>query len=177
MALSNRIRYPIWSGIPSCVQYNIRVSGKHNQLQYIKSLAVQYTQFMIISYVSEHQLSHIIDASHITPTIRANRDCMLLKLIDWRHCLYFKQVSYIPGTMAQTSGAKLGPTARQSSNRYNKSGNMYNMYNRNKNRNRMGHQSLYGNPVVEPSFGCAIYILGSPKIQTLSPPTIFSVPM
>ena len=32
-----------------------------------------------------------------------------------------------------------------------------------------------GNPAVEPSFGCATYILGPPKIQTLSPPSIFPI--
>ena len=35
-------------------------------------------QFFIINYVSEYQLSHVIDASHTTPTTRANRDPQLL---------------------------------------------------------------------------------------------------
>jgi len=39
-------------------------------------------QFFIINYVSEHQLPHIIDASHATPITRANRGPQLSKLID-----------------------------------------------------------------------------------------------
>ena len=50
--------------------------------QYNKSITVQYTQFVIINYVSEHQLSHVIGASHITPTTRVNQDSKLLKSID-----------------------------------------------------------------------------------------------
>ena len=50
---------------------------------------------------------------------------------------------------------------------------MNNMYNRNKNRNRKGCQSPHENPAVKPSFGCATYILDPPKIQMLSPLTIF----
>ena len=34
-----------------------------------------------INYVSEHQLSHVIDASHTTPITHANRDPQLLKLM------------------------------------------------------------------------------------------------
>jgi len=53
-------------------------------------------------------LSHVIGASHTTPTTRANRGPMLLKLIGWRHYLCFRWVSYIPGTTAQTPGAEPG---------------------------------------------------------------------
>ena len=38
-------------------------------------------QLFIINYVSEHQLSHVIDASHIMPITRANRGPQLLKVI------------------------------------------------------------------------------------------------
>ena len=69
-------------------------------------------QFLIINYVSEHQLSHIIDASHTTPTTRANRGPQLLKLIGWRHCLCFRWVLYIPGTTTQTPNPEPGPTVR-----------------------------------------------------------------
>ena len=33
---------------------------------------VYYRQVIIIYYVSEHQLPHVIDASHTTPTTRVN---------------------------------------------------------------------------------------------------------
>ena len=69
------------------------------------------TQFFIINYVSEHQLPHVIDASHTTTT-RANRDPQLLKLIGWRHCLYFRWVPCISGITTQTPGAEPGHTAR-----------------------------------------------------------------
>ena len=49
--------------------------------------------------------------------------------------------------------------------------------NRNKNRNRTECQSPYKNPAMEPSFGSATYILSPPKIQTLSPPSVFSIPV
>ena len=62
-------------------------------------------------YVSEHHLSHVIDASHTLPTTRANRGHMLLKLINWRHCPCFRWVPYIPGTMPQSPSAKPGLTA------------------------------------------------------------------
>ena len=34
-----------------------------------------------IQFISEHQLPHVIDASHTTPTTRANQVPKLLKLI------------------------------------------------------------------------------------------------
>ena len=49
----------------------MHVSGKDNPLQYI-----------IIYYVSEHQLSPVIDAFHTTPITRVNRGPNLLKLIS-----------------------------------------------------------------------------------------------
>ena len=55
------------------------------------------------------------------------------------------------------------------------SGNMYNMYNRNK--NRTGCQSPHRNPTEEPSFDCATFILGLPKIQMMSPLSIFLIPV
>ena len=41
----------------------------------------QYIITVIINYVSEHQLPPVIDASHTTPTTRANRGPQLLKLV------------------------------------------------------------------------------------------------
>ena len=70
--MSNQVRCII-----GCPTY-IHVSDKDNQLQYI-----------IIYYISKHQLSHVINASHTTPTTRVNQGPMLLKLISWRHCLCF----------------------------------------------------------------------------------------
>ena len=45
-------------------------------------ITVYYKQFIIINYVSEHQLPHVIDISHTTPITNVNRDSMLWKLID-----------------------------------------------------------------------------------------------
>ena len=66
----------------------------------------------VINYVSEHQLPHVVNASHTTPTTHVNQVPMLLKLIDWRYCLYFKWVPYIPGTTAQTPGTEPDLTSR-----------------------------------------------------------------
>jgi len=126
----------------------MHVLGKDNQLQYI-----------IIYYVNEHQLPPIIDASHTTPITRVKRGPKLLKLIGWRHCSCFRCVLYIPGTTAQTLVAELVLSLGSQEH-----------YNRNK--NRTGYKSPPGNPAVEPSFGCTTYILGPPKIQTLSSPLI-----
>ena len=82
------------------------MTSEYSQSQY----AIK--QFIIINYVSEHQLPHIIDASHTTLTTHANRGPQLLKLIGWRHCLCFKWVPCISGTTTQTPGAEPGPTAR-----------------------------------------------------------------
>ena len=67
----------------------------------------QYTinSLSFINYFSEHQLPHVIDASHATPTTHVNRGSELLKLIGWRHYPYFRWISYIPETTAQSPGA------------------------------------------------------------------------
>jgi len=44
----------------------------------------------------EHQLPHLISASHTTPTTRVNLHPK--KLVGWRHCPYFMLVPYILGT-------------------------------------------------------------------------------
>ena len=82
--MSNQVRCNI-----ECPTY-IHVSGKNNQLQYI-----------IIYYISEHQFSLVINASHTIPITRVNRGPKLLKLIGWRHCPCFRWVPYIPGTTAR----------------------------------------------------------------------------
>ena len=98
----------------------MHVSGVYNQSRYIMNTLLLLCQ--------RHQLPPVIDASLITPVTHVNQGSMLLKLIGWRHCLYFKWVPYIPGTTAQTTGVEPSPTARKSGNMYNKSGNMYSMY-------------------------------------------------
>ena len=50
--------------------------------QVIQSVTICNNQFINIYYVSEHQLSHVIDASHTTPTTHANRGPQLLKLVE-----------------------------------------------------------------------------------------------
>ena len=61
----------------------------------------------------------VIDASHTTFIARANRDRMLLKLIEWRYCSCFRWTPYIPGITAQTPGVEPGRTARYYSNSNN----------------------------------------------------------
>ena len=60
-------------------------------------ITVYYEQFIFINYVSEHRLSHAVDASYSTPTTRVNRDFMLLKLIE-RHYLCFRSVRIYSGS-------------------------------------------------------------------------------
>ena len=91
-AVSNNIRCPIKSCVQSCVHYIIHVSGVYNQLQYV-----------YYYYISEHQLSPIIDASHTTSITRVNQNLMLLKLIGWRHCPCFRWIPYIHGTTTSVS--------------------------------------------------------------------------
>ena len=80
--------------------------GVHHGIQVYNKLArIKYgvlCQSVVINYVSEHQLPHVEDASHTTPTTHVNWGPILLKLIGWRYCLCFKWVSCIPGTTAQT---------------------------------------------------------------------------
>jgi len=52
--------------------------------------AVYYVRFIIINYVNEHQLPHIVNASHITPTIYVNHTCQsgfYIIEIDWLETL------------------------------------------------------------------------------------------
>jgi len=143
------------------------ITSKHT------STKVFDVSLLLLIMSGNNQLQHAIDTFHTTPTTHVNRGLMLLKVISWRHCLCVKWVPYIPGTTTQTPA--LNQALSQDSqvtynmtcnmcNMYNKSGNMYNMYNRNK--NMTGRQSPHGNPAVEPSFGCATYILGPSKIES-----------
>ena len=116
----------------------------------------------VINYVSEHQLSHVTDTFHTTPITCVNQGPKLLKLIGWRHYLCFRWVLYIPGTTTQMPGAELDCTARYYSNSKTK---------------QYGMSVISGNPAVEPYLGCATCILGPPKILTLSPPSIFPIPV
>jgi len=102
--------------------------------------------FFIINYVSKHQLQHVIDASHITPTTRANQDPKLLKLIGWRHCLCFWWAC-----------AYLGPRPRLLTlNDDLPQGNQVTCITCiTWTRTELGYQSPHGNPTMKPSFGCA----------------------
>jgi len=71
------------------VQCAIRSPTRYTRLRWTQSVTVHYGQFIINYYVSEHQLSHVIDASHTTPTIHVNQNPKLMNLIDWRHCPCF----------------------------------------------------------------------------------------
>jgi len=63
------------------------VSEAYHGIQVYDKLAhISYSasyQSVVINYISEHQLSHAIDASHTTP-IYVSRGPILLKLIGWR---------------------------------------------------------------------------------------------
>ena len=61
-------------------------------------------------------MSHVINASHTTPTTHVNQGPIILKLIGWRYCLYFRWVPYIPGTTTLTPGVETGCTVRYYSN-------------------------------------------------------------
>jgi len=52
-----------------------------SSVRWVRTVTIYYKQFFIIYYVNEHQLSPVIDTSHITPTTRVNQDPKLLKLI------------------------------------------------------------------------------------------------
>jgi len=75
---------------------------------------VYYEQFIIVNYISEHQLLPVIDTSHTTPTTLVNRNTMLLKLIeeDVVHALAGSRIYSEP--RPQFSDAEPGRTARYS---------------------------------------------------------------
>jgi len=138
----------------------MHVSGVYNQSQYIKN--------SLLLLCCEYQLPPVIDASRTTPITRVNQGPMLLKLIGWRHCLCFKRVPCIPGTTAHTPALNQAlPQGSQVTCITCITGT----------RIGLGCQSPYGNPGVESSFGCATYIKGPSKIQTLTYPSISSIPV
>jgi len=67
------IVYISWHTCIRCLSYYV----------YIKfSLQCQCKiQVLVINYVNEHQLPHVIDASYTTPTAHVNQGPKLLKLI------------------------------------------------------------------------------------------------
>ena len=152
--MSNQVRCII-----GCPIY-IHVTGK-NKLQYI-----------IIYYVSEHQLPPVIDASHTTPITRVNRNPKLLKLIDWRHCPCFRWVPYIPRLRPQFPGAEPGHTAR-----YLITVTVISLW------KQWNNNSTYGMSVIpqEPCSGtlsrlCNLYLRSNQNIK-LSLPSIFPIPV
>ena len=80
----------------------------------ISLIPVKLSNYIIIYYVTEHQLPPVIDTSHTTPFTHVNQGPKLLKLIGWRHCLCFRWVPCILETTAQTPGSESGPTLRLS---------------------------------------------------------------
>ena len=124
-----------------------------------RSVTIQYKQFIIINYVSEHQLSHAVGASHTAPTTHVNWGRMLLKLIGWRHYTYFRWVSYIPGTTAWVFWRWTGRTAK-----YLVTVTVISLWKNSGIINSTNGMSVIsGNPAVEPSIGCATCILVHPK--------------
>ena len=59
----------------SVVYHSIYIASEHSQF------TLYYARFIIVGYVSEHQLPYAVNTSHTTPTTRVNWDLMLLKLI------------------------------------------------------------------------------------------------
>jgi len=123
----------------------------------------------VINYVSEYRLPHAIDTFHTTPTIHVNQDPMLLKLIG-RHCLCLSGFRTYPGPRSWL--LTLNQTLPRGSQVTCITGQVTYTTCINRNRNRTKCQSPHENPTVEPSFSCTTYILGSPKIHALSPPSI-----
>ena len=115
-------------------------------------------------YVSEYQLPHAVDASHITPITRVNRSPKLLKLIGWRHCLCFMWSRAYPRPRPRLLA--LNQNLPQGSQVTCK-----------KNRNITRLSVTPREPYSGTLFRFATYILGPPKIQTMSPPSIFSIPV
>jgi len=69
-----------------CQVYNqvictIGCPTKHTCIKQTQSVTVHDGQFIIIYYVSKHQLPYAVNAPHTTSVTRVNRNLMLLKLI------------------------------------------------------------------------------------------------
>ena len=86
---------------------------------------VQSGEYSLSQYTMNSSLLFIMSAntiatrngtSHTTPISCINQGPMLLKLIGWRHCPFFRWVTYILGTTTQTPGAGPGRTVRYYSN-------------------------------------------------------------
>ena len=116
----------------------------------------------VINYVSEHRLPHAIDAFYTTPTTHVNQGHILLKMIDWRHYLYFKWISCIPEITTQTPSAE--PALPQGSQVRCIIGQVTCITCIIRTRTGRG-VSHPRDPTVDPSFGCATYILSTPKYR------------
>ena len=144
----------------------------------IQSVTVYNKQFIIINYVSEYQLSSVIGASHGTPITHVNRHPMLLKMNGWRHCPYFRWVPYISETTVQMPDAESEPTFKQSVTVTIHTVSLWNNTHSNTVEQKTDGMSVIPrNLAVDPYLSCEICILGPSKIQTLSPPSIFPIPV
>ena len=130
-------RYLSWHTFTRYPSYHIRV----------QSVTVYDKQFIITNYVSEHQLPHIIDASHTTPATHVNRDPKLLKLIGWRHIRVLSGSCTYPGSRPRL--LTLNQVLPQGSQITCISGIRTGI--------GLGYQSPHGKLAVEPSFGCNLY--------------------
>jgi len=77
----------------SGVYHRIYITGEHSQF------TVHYEISSFINYVSEHQLSHIVNASHTMPSTHVNRS-YVIETDQWRNCPCFRWVLYIYETTA-----------------------------------------------------------------------------
>ena len=68
--------------IQSCHVYNpVSIISYTNQTGEHCQVTLQCGQLIVINYVSEHQLSPVIDASHTMSITHVNKGLILLKLI------------------------------------------------------------------------------------------------
>jgi len=75
---------------------------------------VYYARSLFINYISEYHLPHAVKGSYTTPTRYVNWGLMSFEIDRWRHCLYYKWVSYMSEMTACVPDAELGHIARYS---------------------------------------------------------------
>ena len=157
----------VWYTIRSCIQSYVY----HGLYMYSQVITVSHNTLWTVHYYLLYQRTPIVTYNRCipcSPITRVNQGPKLLKLIGWRYCPCFRSVPYIPGTTASNAWRWTSRTTRYYSNSNLTIGTITVL---------MRCQSSHRNPAAEPSVGCVTYILSPPKIQTLSPPSIFPIPV
>jgi len=102
--------------------YKNHVSGAYHGIQIYNKLAYinhgVLCKSVIMNYVSEHQLPHVVNASHTTPTTYVNWAPMLLKLIggDIVHVLSGSCIYPGPQTMLLALNEVISPGTQYMNN-------------------------------------------------------------